>query len=88
MRFISVSAACRDLAKGPSDEAVMTALEDGLPKTLLVERRLNEAPAGDRQMRSGASTPTRHARFRGGGVDPAERVGLNSSDPAAKAGES
>ena len=30
----------------------MTALEDGLPKTLLVlERRLNEAPAGDRQMR-------------------------------------
>ncbi len=46
-RSISVSAACRDLAKGPSDQAVMTALEDGLPKTLLVlERRLNEALVG------------------------------------------
>lgn len=43
-RSISVSAACRDLAKGPSDQAVMTALEDGLPKTLSVlERRLNDA---------------------------------------------
>lgn len=43
-RSISVSAACRDLAKAPSDEAVMTALEEGLPKTLLVlERRLNDA---------------------------------------------
>lgn len=43
-RSISVSAACRDLAKAPSDQAVMTALEDGLPKTLLVlERRLNDA---------------------------------------------
>jgi hypothetical protein len=43
-RSISVSAACRDLAKGPSDQAMMTALEDGLPKTLSVlERRLNEA---------------------------------------------
>ena len=46
-RSISVSAACRDLAKGPSDQAVMTALEDGLPKTLSVlERRLNEAMTG------------------------------------------
>jgi hypothetical protein len=46
-RSISVSAACRDLAHGPSDQAVMTALEDGLPKTLLVlERRLNEAMVG------------------------------------------
>lgn len=46
-RSISVSAACRDLAKGPSDQAVMTALEDGLPKTLSVlERRLNEALTG------------------------------------------
>jgi hypothetical protein len=46
-RSISVSAACRDLAKGPSDQAVMTALEDGLPKTLAVlERRLNEALVG------------------------------------------
>ena len=46
-RSISVSAACRDLARAPSDQAVMTALEEGLPKTLLVlERRLNEALSG------------------------------------------
>jgi Transposase DDE domain len=46
-RSISVSAACRDLAKAPSDQAVMTALEDGLPKTLSVlERRLNDALSG------------------------------------------
>jgi hypothetical protein len=43
-RSISVSAACNDLAKAPSDQAVMNALGDGLPKTLTVlERRLNEA---------------------------------------------
>jgi hypothetical protein len=43
-RSISVSAACRDLAQAPSDQAVMTALHDGLPKTLpVLERRLNEA---------------------------------------------
>ena len=43
-RLISVSAACRDLALGPSDQAVMDALEEGLPKTLpVLERRLNEA---------------------------------------------
>ena len=43
-RSISVSAACRDLARGPSDQAVMTALDDGLPKTLAVlEGRLNDA---------------------------------------------
>jgi hypothetical protein len=43
-RSISVSAACCDLSKGPSDQAAMTALEDGLPKTLAVlERRLNDA---------------------------------------------
>jgi hypothetical protein len=43
-RKISVSAACDDLSKAPSDQAVMTALEDGLPKTLAVlEGRLNEA---------------------------------------------
>ena len=29
---ISVSAACRDLAKAPSDHAVLTALEEGLHK--------------------------------------------------------
>jgi len=46
-RSISVSAACRDLANAPSDQAVMTALEAGLPKTLSVlERRLNEALTG------------------------------------------
>lgn len=43
-RCISVAAACRDLAKAPSDTAAMTGLEAGLPKTLSVlERRLNEA---------------------------------------------
>jgi hypothetical protein len=43
-RCISISAACRDLANAPSDQAVMTALDEGLPKTLLVlERRLNDA---------------------------------------------
>src|SRR5438876_1181059 len=43
-RSISVSAACRDLANAPSDQAVMNALGDGLPKTLpVLERRLNEA---------------------------------------------
>ena len=47
-RSISVSAACRDLASAPSDQAVMTALEEGLPKTLSVlERRLNEALTGE-----------------------------------------
>jgi Transposase DDE domain len=51
---ISVSAACRDLAKAPSDHAVLTALEEGLPKTLpVLERRLNEALTGNlpRRMR-------------------------------------
>jgi hypothetical protein len=43
-RSISVSAACQDLGRGPSDQAVMTALEDTLPKTMpVLERRLNEA---------------------------------------------
>lgn len=47
-RCISVSAACRDLSEGPSDQAVMTALEEGLPKTLpVLERRLNEALTWD-----------------------------------------
>lgn len=45
-RSISISAACRDLAHAPSDQAVMTALDDGLPKSLSVlERRLNETLA-------------------------------------------
>jgi hypothetical protein len=42
--MISIYAACRDLADGPCDTAVFTALTEGLPKTLRVlERRLNEA---------------------------------------------
>ena len=42
-RSISVSGACRDLSEAPFDQAAMTALEDGLPKTLpVLERRLNE----------------------------------------------
>jgi hypothetical protein len=46
-RSISISAACRDLTDGPSDEAVMTALEEGLPKTLpVLERRINDALIG------------------------------------------
>jgi len=46
-RCISVAAACRDLVKAPSDRAVMTALNDTLPKTLAVlERRLNDALVG------------------------------------------
>lgn len=53
-RCISVSAACRDLADGPSDSAVLVALEEGLPKSRKVlERRLNEALTSDlpRRMR-------------------------------------
>lgn len=43
-RCCSLSAACRDLAKGPSDQAVFSALIRGLPKTLRVlENRLNVA---------------------------------------------
>jgi hypothetical protein len=43
-RTSSLCAACRDLADGPSDQAVMNALADGLPKTLRVlEDRLNGA---------------------------------------------
>ena len=43
-RMSSLSAACRDLADGPSDQAVLNALADGLPKTLRVlEDRLNGA---------------------------------------------
>lgn len=45
-RMTSVQAACNDLARAPSGQAVFTALTDGLPKTLKVlERRLNEALA-------------------------------------------
>lgn len=46
-RSVSISAACRDLAKAPSDQAITNALDDGLPKTLQVlERRLNAALTG------------------------------------------
>ena len=73
-RCISVSAACRDLAKAPSVQAVLTALDDGLPKTLLVlERRLNDAlidplpqthaPSGDGTSPStGTCSPTMGSR--------------------------
>ena len=53
-RSISISAACRDMIDAPSDQAMMTALEAGLPKTLSVlERRLNESLTGElpRRMR-------------------------------------
>ena len=43
-RSISISAACRDVSAAPSDQALMTALAEGIPRTLSVlERRLNEA---------------------------------------------
>lgn len=46
-RSISISAACRDLAGAPSDQAMISALDDGLPKTLpVLEQRLNEALTG------------------------------------------
>lgn len=46
-RMTSVFAACRDLAEGPSSQAIFNALGAGLPKTLKVlERRLNEALTG------------------------------------------
>ena len=41
-RTCSISAACCDLSKGPSDSAVLVALDKGLPKTLRVlEERLD-----------------------------------------------
>jgi hypothetical protein len=43
-QMISVSAACRDLCHAPSDEAVFTALQAGLPKTLrALENQLHAA---------------------------------------------
>lgn len=43
-RMTSIYAACRDLADAPSNQALLNALIDGLPKTLSVlERRLNES---------------------------------------------
>lgn len=47
-RSISISAACRDLSDAPSDQAMLTALDEGLPKTLpVLERRLNDALTGE-----------------------------------------
>jgi Transposase DDE domain len=46
-RMTSIYAACRDLARSPSDQALLNALKDGLPKSLKVlERRLNESLTG------------------------------------------
>lgn len=43
-QMVSVCAACRDLSRGPSDQAVMTALTTGLPKTLkALENQLHNA---------------------------------------------
>jgi hypothetical protein len=56
-RMTSIFAACRDLADGPSDHAVFSALVQGLPKTLpVLECRLNGALTGalPRRLRRGA----------------------------------
>jgi len=46
-RTTSIYAACRDLADAPCEQALLNALDDGLPKTLpVLERRLNEALTG------------------------------------------
>jgi hypothetical protein len=46
-RMTSIYAACRDLANAPSNQGLLNALNDGLPKTLSVlERRLNESLTG------------------------------------------
>lgn len=43
-RMTSIYAACRDLADAPSEQALLNALNDGLPKTLpVLETRLNSA---------------------------------------------
>lgn len=43
-QMTSISAACRDLSGAPSDEAVLTALEEGLPRTLkALENQLHGA---------------------------------------------
>jgi len=45
-RTISIFAACRDMPRAPSQQAVFNALTKGLPRTLpVLERRLNEALA-------------------------------------------
>jgi hypothetical protein len=67
-RMSSVFAACRDLANGPSDQAVLNALIDGMPKTLRVlERRLSEAltaPLPRRLTRPNLTPRLERLRFR------------------------
>jgi hypothetical protein len=47
-RMISIYAACRDLADAPSEQALLNALSDGLPKTLpVLESRLHWALTGN-----------------------------------------
>lgn len=47
-RSFSIHAVCKNSTKAPTGDAVMTALEEGLPKTRLVlENRLNQALAGE-----------------------------------------
>jgi len=71
-RCLSISAACRDLAKAPSDQAVMTALAEGLPKTLRVlERRLNDALTGPLPRRMRGRAPKKGT--------PQERTALSSN---------
>ena len=42
-RSISVTAACRDMTHAPSDQAILNAVSDGLPKTLpVLEQRIND----------------------------------------------
>jgi hypothetical protein len=56
-RMSSIYAAVRDLADGPSGQAVFNALVEGLPKTLpVLEKRLNSALTGNlpRRMRRSA----------------------------------
>lgn len=46
-RMTSIYAACRDMSGAPSNQGLLNALNDGLPKTLSVlQRRLNEALTG------------------------------------------
>jgi len=46
-RLSSISAACQDLSRAPCGQAVMTGLDDGLPRTLdVLERRLNDSLTG------------------------------------------
>ena len=87
-RCISLNAACRDLAHAPSEQAVLTALDEGLSKTLIVlERRLNDAlidPLPKRMRRRAWNIAIDwHLQPYYGepcrGVDSSEPLGLDSS---------